>query len=90
MRRSDIERAITELNVLKGAGRISRTRYNAAFDFLDQHRFYLRKADCDILNPLVTSIEDALREQDKPQIWIVRQEFVPNLRLDEELYYQNE
>lgn len=90
VRRSDIDKAIAELKGLEGAEHIGRTRFNAAIDFLDQHRFYLRQQDCDLLNPLVASLDQALREQDDAQLRIVRDAFVPNTDLDEELYYEGE
>jgi hypothetical protein len=90
VRRSSIDKAIAEIVELQRTKPISRVRYNAVRDFLNEHRFYLRKADCDALNPLVTSIEEALREQDKARLWIVTPEFVPNTQLDEELFYEKE
>jgi hypothetical protein len=90
LRRSVIERAIAEINALKDTARISRVRYNTALDFLNQHRFYLRKTDCDVINPLVAFIDQALREQKKALLWMAREEFVPNPELNEELFYEKE
>jgi DisA bacterial checkpoint controller nucleotide-binding len=87
LRRSDIDRAINEIKDLSAATPISRTRYNAALDFLDDHRFYLRQGDCDALNPLVDSIDDSLQKQDQIQFRIIRDKFVPNTQLVEELFY---
>ena len=48
-----IDSTISEIKKLEGVTPISRVRFNTALDFLQQHRFYLRKSDCDSLNPLV-------------------------------------
>ncbi|MGA7126680.1 MAG: diadenylate cyclase [Chthoniobacterales bacterium] len=90
VRRSAIDKAIAEIKELKGATLIRRDRYDAALDFLDEHRFYLRKEDCDTIISVVEFVEAALRKQDRTGIWIIRQKFVPNPHLDEELYYQKE
>jgi hypothetical protein len=90
VRRSAIDKTIAEIKVLKSASLISRDRYNAALDYLDEHRFYLRKEDCDTINSVVEFAEAALRKQDRAELWIIRQRFVPNSHLDEELYYQKE
>ena len=90
VRRSGIDNARAELEALESIKPISRTRYHAALDFLDRHRFYLRKEDCDFLNPIVGGLEEALRERDKPQLWVAREEFVSNSDLDEGLYYEKE
>jgi hypothetical protein len=90
VRRSAIDKAIAEIKVLKSASLISRDRYNAALDYLDEHRFYLRREDCDTINSVVEFVEAALRKQDRAELWIIRQRFVPNSHLDEELYYQKE
>ncbi len=85
-----MDKVIGDLEALKGAKPISRKRYSAVLDFLDKHRFYLRKEDCDLINPLISYLEQALRRQDKSQVWIVRPAFIPNSDLDEALYYQKE
>jgi hypothetical protein len=90
VRRSAIDRAIADIIQFAGAAPISRARYNSTLDFLDRHRFYLRKADCDTLNSLVASIEEALQQQDQSQVRIVRQEFVPDFQLAEDLFYETE
>ena len=90
VRRSAIDKAIAEIKELKGASLINRDRYNAVLDYLDEHRFYLRKEDCDTIVSVVEFVEAALRKQDRTEIWIIRQKFVPNTHLDEELYYQKE
>jgi DisA bacterial checkpoint controller nucleotide-binding len=90
VRRSDIDRAIDEIKGLSDATPISRARYRAAFDFLDEHRFYLRQADCDAINPLVESIEDRLQKQDEIQFRIISDKFVPNADLVEEFFYVKE
>jgi hypothetical protein len=35
-------------------------------------------------------VEAALRKQERAEVWIIRQKFVPNPHLDEELFYQAE
>ncbi len=90
VRRSAIDKAIAEIKELKGASLINRDRYNAALDYLDEHRFYLRKEDCDTIISVVEFVEAALRKQDRAKIWIIRQKFLPNTHLDEELYYRKE
>ena len=90
VRRSAIDKAIAEIKELKGATLIRRDRYDAALDFLDEHRFYLRKEDCDTIISVIEFVEAALRKQARAEIWIIREKFVPNTQLDEELYYQKE
>ncbi|MBV9276512.1 MAG: DNA integrity scanning protein DisA nucleotide-binding domain protein [Verrucomicrobia bacterium] len=90
IRRSAIDRAIAEIKELRGVTRISRARYDSALDFLDEHRFYLRQEDCDTINSIVEFVETALRKQERAEVWIIRQKFVPNPQLNEELFYQQE
>jgi hypothetical protein len=40
---SNNDKAIADIKELKGASLINRDRYNAVLDYLDEHRFYLRK-----------------------------------------------
>ena len=79
--------AIAEIKELKGASLINRDRYNAVLHYLDEHRFYLRKEHCDTIISVVEFVEAALRKQDRAELWIIRQKFVPNTHSDEELYY---
>jgi hypothetical protein len=88
--RSAIDRAIAELKELRGVTPISRVRYDCALDFLDERRFYLRQEDCDTINSVIEFAEAALRKQDRAEIWIIRQKFIANPHLDEELLYQQE
>jgi DisA bacterial checkpoint controller nucleotide-binding len=90
VRRSAIDRAIAEIKELRGVNPISRARYDRVLDFLDDRRFYLRKEDCDTINSAIEFVEAALRKQEKAEVWIIRQKFVPNPHLDEELFYQQE
>jgi hypothetical protein len=90
IRRSAIDRAIAEIKEIRGVMPISRARYDGALDFLDEHRFYLRQEDCDTINSVVEFVEAALRKQERTDVWIIRQKFVPNPHLDEELFYQQE
>jgi hypothetical protein len=90
VRRSAIDRAIAEIEEFRGISRISRARYDSVLDFLDERRFYLRKEDCDSINSVIEFVEAALRKQEGAEVWIIRQKFVPNPDLDEELFYQYE
>jgi hypothetical protein len=90
VRRAVIDRVIVELESLNEQAPVDSRRYHAAVDILERHRFYLRRADCDLINPIVEHLEAVLREQENEQMWIVRPEFVPNLQLDEQLYYEPE
>jgi hypothetical protein len=90
IRRSAIDQAIAEICELRGINPISRARYDGVLDFLDERRFYLRKEDCDKINSAVEFVEAALRKQERAEVWIIRQKFVPNPHLDEELFYQAE
>ncbi|HEY4814485.1 MAG TPA: diadenylate cyclase [Chthoniobacterales bacterium] len=90
VRRSAIDRAIAEIKELRGVNPISRARYDGVLDFLDERRFYLREEDCDTINSVIESVEAALRKQERAEVWIIRQKFVPNPDLDEELFYQAE
>ena len=90
VRRSAIDRAIAEIEEFRGVDRISRARYDSVLDFLDERRFYLRKEDCDSINSVIEFVEAALRKQEGAEVWIIRQKFVPNPDLNEELFYQHE
>jgi hypothetical protein len=90
VRRSAIDRAIAEIEEFRGISRISRARYDSVLDFLDERRFYLRKEDCDSINSVIEFVEAALRKQEGAEVWIIRQKFVPNPDLNEELFYQHE
>jgi hypothetical protein len=90
VRRSAIDKAIAEIKELKGVSPISRARYDSVLDFLDERRFYLRKEDCDTINSVIESVEATLRKQERAEVWIIRQKFVPNPHLDERLFYQDE
>ena len=90
VQRSAIDKAIAEIKELRGVNPISRARYDRVLDFLDERRFYLRKEDCDTINSVIEFVEAALRKQEKAEVWIIRQKFVPNPHLDEELFYQEE
>jgi len=90
VRRSAIDRAIAEIKELRGVNPISRARYDGVLDFLDERRFYLRKEDCETINSAIEFVEAALRKQERAEVWIIRQKFLPNANLDEELFYQEE
>lgn len=87
IRRGAINNAITTLQDLAGAATLSRRRYHDTLDWLDEHRFYLTAKDCETLNPLVTGIDERIKREDNPQLWIVRQPFTPNPDMNETLYY---
>ena len=90
VRRSAIDKAIAEIKELRGVNPISRARYDGVLDFLDERRFYLRKEDCDTINSVIEFVEAVLRKQERAEVWVIRQKFVPNSHLDEELSYQEE
>ena len=90
LRRAEIDSRIAVLQDLKIAEMVSRTKYLAAIDWLEEHRFYLREGDCVVLNPLVEELEERLMRESKSTIRIVRGEFKPHPAMDEAMYYAQE
>lgn len=90
IKRSTIDRTITELESYKSKDQLRIQRYRDILDWLDEHRFYLSEADCDLLNRLVPELEARFRRESESDIWIVRQPFEPDPAMNEALYYEDE
>ncbi len=89
LRRSEIDERIVALAKLKDAEKISRTRYLAFVDWLEEHRFYLKERDCAFLNPLIEEYEERLSRESESSIRVIREKFTPHPGMDEALYYTN-
>ena len=63
IKRSSIDRAIARLESYKSEDRLPVRRYREILDWLDEHRFYLKQADCDLLNELVSELEDRFQRE---------------------------
>lgn len=88
IKRSSIDRAIARLEGCKSEDRLPVRRYREILDWLDEHRFYLKKADCDHLNELVSGLEDRFQAESNTRI--IRPPFGPDPAMDEKLYYEDE
>lgn len=88
--RQKIDQTISELQSLINIDKINYEKYKLLLDWLEQHQFYLRKEDCDTLNEIIPKLQEKIHSQNKWQIQIIRNEFIPNLDLDESLYYKKE
>ena len=87
VKRSAIDDAIALLKSEREAKRLHVRPYRATLDWLDAHRFYLRKDDCDVLNELVSELEERLASESNMRI--VRRPFEANSAFDEDLYYED-
>lgn len=85
--RSKLDQRISTLQALVKARKINRREYISLMDWLEEHRFYLRQNDCNILNTTVAQLENRLSSEDESAVRIVRGEFVPHPDMDESLYY---
>ena len=90
IKRSDIDTAIREMELIKVAERVTRRKYIDVLDWLDEHRFYLLQTHCDTLNELLREIEDRLDSQEESNMKIIRQPFAPHPGMDESFYYLSE
>ena len=90
IKRSSIDRAIAKLERYKSEDRLPVRRYREILDWLDEHRFYLKLADCDLLNELVSGLDDKFQRESESNTRIIRQPFEPDPAMDEDLYYENE
>ena len=72
---SDVHNAIDELESS------SKDDYHEWINWLDEHRFYLDKSQCDRVNAALERIEQEPREVG--EIWIVRNEFIPDPNFNE-------
>ena len=90
IKRSAIDKAITELEHQQSANQLSVPRCHKTLNWLDENRFYLTQADCDLLNTLVSELEDRSKRESQYPIDIGRKTFKPNPAMDEELYYESE
>jgi hypothetical protein len=85
--RALIDNAIALLSGFETAETIPRRRFRETIDLLDDYRFYLTEADCNLLNSLVEKIDLRIRREDESQLWIVRSPYKPNPAMDPALYY---
>jgi hypothetical protein len=90
IKRSRISAAVAEMEQISRAAPIPRRRYNDLYDWLRLHRFYLLKDDCESLNSSVREIERRLAEEEPSDVWVVRQTFEPDPRMQPSFYYAPE
>ena len=87
IRRSDVSIRLSEIERMRSADKINMKYYSNIMDWLDNHRFYLLKEDCNLLNPYCKELENRIDAETKRTIRIVRNQFLPNEQLDQSLYY---
>jgi hypothetical protein len=90
VRRSQIEGAIAELEIVASESTVRRRRFNTLVTWFEEHSFYLLSEHCQAINSLIQRIDTRLAEQDPARIRIIRQDFVPNATFDIDLYYESE
>ena len=89
IKRSTIDEAIAQLKCQKSTNKFSVQRYRKVLNWLEEHRFYLTQADCNLLNKLVPKLEDRSQRESQSQISIAWQPLEPDPKMDKELYYEN-
>lgn len=90
IKRSAIDQIISDVRGLLDAENISRRQYNSLLDWLDGHRFYLKQDDCDVLNAIVSTLDDRLIAEDESAIKKIRKVYVSDPDMNESLYYAAE
>jgi len=87
IRRSDITMRLSELQRMRSTEKSDMKHYANIMDWLENHRFYLLKEDCELLNAYCGELEKRIDAETERAIRIVRSEFLPNEQLDQSLYY---
>lgn len=90
IKRSPISAAVAEMEQISREARMPRRRYNDLYDWLRQHRFYLLSDDCERLNLAIQEIERRFNEESPTSIWVVREKFGPDPRMQPSFYYAPE
>ena len=90
IKRSTIDRTIAELKSYKSEDQLRIRRFRGTLDWLYEHRFYLTEADCNLLNRLVSELDDRFRRESESDIRINGRPFEPDPAMDEALHYEDE
>lgn len=90
IKRSLIAAAVDEMEQISRAAPMPRRRYNDLYEWLRQHRFYLLPDDCERLNLAVQEIERRFKEENPASVWVVREKFEPDPRMQPLFYYAPE
>lgn len=90
IKRSQIERALAEMESFLLSENIIRRRYLQLTDWLGAHQFYLLPKDCETANNLIQALDERLAKQD-PEAWhLIQPVLKPNPEIIPELYYEKE
>lgn len=90
IKRSVIDNTITQMRQIRDNQRITRRIFLELLHWLDDHRFYLLPADCELLNELIAEIDARLDVQDPSNIKVLRPPFVPDPTMDPKMYYETD
>lgn len=90
IKRSRIDLAITQLRELRTKERITRRTFVDIVDWLDDYRFYLLAADCEILNSLIAEIDARLDAPEPSDVKVIRPPFTLDRAMDATMYYEME
>ena len=86
--RHEIETRLHELRTVANSKKIPR-RYLDIVNWFDSHKFYLLKADCDLLNELVPLIEQRRNDENDLQVTFTRSAWSPHPEMRADWYYLN-
>lgn len=90
VKRSLVSAAVAEMEQTSRAIPIPRRRYNDLYDWIRQHRFYLLPDDCESINSSVREVERRLAEEEPSAMWVIRETFEPDPRMQPSFYYDPE
>jgi hypothetical protein len=90
IKKSEIDAAVQELESLIHEIKIPMRRYSNLTDWLETHKFYLQKHHCDSVNQSIQLIEKRLNEEDPSRFQRIWPPFIPDQRMYEALYYDQE
>lgn len=90
IKRSMIDKTIKQLGALRDNERITRRIFVDLLNMLDEHRFYLLPADCQLLNGLIVELEGRLDAQESSNVKIIRAPFISEPTMDSNMYYETE
>lgn len=86
IKRSSILMVTDELQCISNSDEIPIKRYNELYEWLFNHRFYLLKEDCELINRVIQEIEKSLDNSERT-VWAVRHIFKPDPRMNPSFYY---
>jgi hypothetical protein len=90
IRRSEIEREISELQAIASEPKVRRRRFKDLVDWIKRHEFYLLPEHCAKVNELIGVIDAHLVQEDPSDWRIVRDDFRPVAGFDPSFYYASE